>query len=247
MPKGAVRVNSKMTNKIKLSQRLAAVAALVGKGSVADIGTDHAMLPIRLVQDGHPGALASDINEGPCQRARTNIYEWGLHGRITVVCAPGLAAVREYKPDNIVIAGMGGEMIASIIEASDYPMESRCRLVLQPQSMQDVLRRFLAHSGFIITDETVVEDAGKYYQVIAAVYDGIKRTFTDSEYKLGALNIKRCAESPADTDRKWLKLQRASAVRRIEGRSQGNSEHNDISEQSRDRELLALIDKLLLK
>lgn len=231
-------------HKIKLSPRLAVVAAFVGKGSVADIGTDHALLPIYLVQSGHPKALASDIKEGPCQRARTNIYEWGLHGKIEVACAPGLDAAEAFCPDNIVIAGMGGEMIASILAASEYPSSAACRLVLQPQSMQDVLRRFLADSGYIITDETVVFDGGKYYQVLSAYYDGVKRTFEKYEYKLGAINLKRCAESPTDEDKEWLKLQLAAANRRISGRAESC---DDSDEQRDDRLLVSVIEKILSK
>ncbi len=220
------------------------MADFVGKGSVADIGTDHALLPICLVEKGHPRALASDINEGPCQRARINIYAHGLHSKIKVVCCPGLDAVDDFAPDNIVIAGMGGEMIASILAASEYPMKTRCRLVLQPQSMQDVLRRYLCENGFVIDGETVVFDGGKYYQVIAAKYDGEVRELAEHEYKLGRLNLARAAESPTEADIGWLKNQRSAAERRINGRA---VTCNDTHEQARDRELVYVIDKTLKK
>lgn len=230
--------------KIKLKPRLAAVASFVGKGSVADIGTDHAQLPIYLVQLGHPRALASDINEGPCQRARTNIYANGLHGKIKVVCCPGLDAVEDFKPDNIVIAGMGGEMIASILEASEYPKSSGCRLVLQPQSMQDVLRRYLSENGFCIDRETVVSDGGKYYQVLAARYDGTVRSFTDSEYRLGELNLRRAAASPSEVDLAWLEALKKAAERRISGRE---ATCDDSTEQAADRQLVSVIDNITNK
>ncbi len=227
---------------IKLSPRLAAAAKLVGKGSVADIGTDHALLPIHLVQSGHPKALASDIKEGPCQRARTNIYANGLHSKIKVVCCPGLDAVPEFAPDNIVIAGMGGEMIASILAASEYPKESKCRLVLQPQSMQDVLRRYLSENGFEITDEAVVLDGGKYYQLLAAKYTGKAVEMTDAEYKLGKLNLSRAEKLHGDTDTEWLKKQYDAAARRVSGRGEA---HEDTPEQKKDRELMAVIENII--
>lgn len=220
------------------------MAAFVGKGSVADIGTDHALLPICLVERGHPRALASDINEGPCQRARINIYAHGLHGKIKVVCCPGLDAVDDFAPDNIVIAGMGGEMISSILAASEYPKRSHCRLVLQPQSMQDVLRRYLSENGFVIDRETVVFDGGKYYQVIAAKYDGEVYELSEAEYKLGRLNLARAAESPTEADIGWLKNQLAAAERRIHGRAETC---NGTPEQARDRVLSDVIDKILKK
>ena len=227
---------------IKLSPRLAAAAKLVGKGSVADIGTDHALLPIHLVQSGHPKALASDIKEGPCQRARTNIYANGLHSKIKVVCCPGLDAVPEFAPDNIVIAGMGGEMIASILAASEYPKESKCRLVLQPQSMQDVLRRYLSENGFEITDEAVVLDGGKYYQLLAAKYTGKAVEMTDAEYKLGKLNLSRAEKLHGATDTEWLKKQYDAAARRVSGRGEA---HEDTPEQKKDRELMAVIENII--
>ncbi len=230
--------------KIKLKPRLAAVASLVGNGTVADIGTDHAQLPIYLVQQGHPRALASDINEGPCQRARTNIYANGLHGKIKVVCCPGLDAVNDFKPDNIVIAGMGGEMIASILSDSDYPKESGCRLVLQPQSMQDVLRRYLLENGFAIDNETVAFDGGKYYQVLSAHYDGVTRSLKEYEYKLGKINLERVASMPSDIDLAWLEGQLISANRRIKGREETS---DNTKEQALDRELASVIENILAK
>ena len=227
---------------IKLSPRLAAAAKLVGKGSVADIGTDHALLPIHLVQSGHPRALASDIKEGPCQRARTNIYANGLHSKIKVVCCPGLDAVDEFEPDNIVIAGMGGEMIASILAASDYPKKSKCRLVLQPQSMHDVLRKFLAENGFEITEETVVLDGGKYYQLLAAKYTGEVYQMSDAEYKLGKLNLARVEKLYGETDIAWLKKQYDAAVCRINSRG---AAYEDTPEQKKDRELASVIERAI--
>lgn len=229
-------------NKFSLKPRLAAVASFVGRGSVADIGTDHAQLPIYLVQHGHSRALASDINEGPCQRARANIYECGLAGRIKVVCCPGLDAVADFAPDNIVIAGMGGEMIASILEASDYPVQSRCRLVMQPQSMQDVLRKYLCRSGFVIERETVVYDSGKYYQVMSAHYDGVVRELEQWEYKLGKLNLERAAVSPTAEDKAWLEAQKKAAERRIAGREVSCGTGED---QLADKALVLAIDKTL--
>ena len=228
---------------ITLSKRLLAVASLVGKGTVADVGTDHAQLPIWLVQNGHARALASDINEGPCQRARVNIYQWGLHGKIKVKCCAGLDGIKEFSPDNIVIAGMGGEMIASILAASDYPKESRCKLVLAPQSMQDVLRKYLCESGYAIDSETVVADGGKYYQIISARYTGgMCPEMRDYEYKLGRINLERAAKCPTDTDIGWLENVMASAKRRVEGRAQSC---DTAREQANDREMIAAIENIL--
>ncbi len=215
---------------------------MVGGGKVADIGTDHAHLAIYLIQKGNSEVLASDINEGPCQRARTNIYAWGLHKKIKVVCRPGLDGIEDFAPDNIVIAGMGGELIASILDASDYPAKSGCRLVLVPHSMQRELRKYLASAGFSIDEERVVFDGGKYYQLLAAHYTGEKYAMSEAEYRLGRLNIARAALSHGETDIEWLRSVRASAKRRIEGRE---ATVNDCEEQKNDRALTALIDEII--
>ena len=230
---------------ITLSKRLLAVAALVGKGTVADIGTDHAALPIWLVQNGHSKALASDINEGPCQRARVNIYAWGLHGKIKVRCCAGLDGIEDFAPDNIVIAGMGGEMIASILEASEYPKKSKCRLVLAPQSMQDVLRKYLYANGFSIDTETVVADGGKFYQILSAAYTGDMRDdMREYEYKLGRMNLERAGTKPTEDDKGWLRATLNSAKRRVEGRS---ATQDNSPEQANDREMISAIENIIVE
>lgn len=230
---------------ITLSKRLLAVAALVGKGTVADIGTDHAALPIWLVQNGHSRALASDINEGPCQRARVNIYAWGLHGKIKVKCCAGLDGIEDFAPDNIVIAGMGGEMITSILEASDYPKNSKCKLILAPQSMQDVLRKYLYANGFSIDTETVVADGCKFYQILSATYTGeVREDIREYEYKLGRMNLGRAKTKPTEDDKGWLRAVLNSAKRRVKGRS---STQDDTPEQANDREMITAIENIIVE
>lgn len=227
---------------IKLPRRLEAAAELVGSGSVADIGTDHAHLAIKLIQKGSTKVLASDINEGPCQRARVNVYAWGLKSKITVVCRPGLEKIEEFAPDNIVIAGMGGELIASILAESDYPKKSGCRLVLVPHSMQNKLRKYLSSEGFSIDEERVVFDGGKYYQLLSAHYSGELSAMSEAEYRLGRLNLIRAAEKKSETDIGWLKSVKESALRRVEGRA---ATMNDCEEQKNDRDLVKVIDEII--
>lgn len=216
----------------------------INKGA-ADIGTDHALLPVYLCQKGCPRAFASDINEGPIDRARANIAKYGLSDRVTAVRRDGLDGIESFAPGVVIICGMGGELIADIISRSGYPAESKCRLVLQPMSMQDKLRRFLAVNGYAIYDETVVYDDGKYYQLISAEYDGKPYAMTDAEYRLGQLNIARISGAPdiTDTDRGWLAKVRAAAKRRIEGRRGSEKTHQ--SEQTSDEELVSLINRLI--
>lgn len=240
-------LNFKMQS-IKLSPRLEAAAMMVGKGTVADIGTDHAYLPIKLVQMGHSKALASDIGEGPCQRARVNIYSHGLHGKIKVVCCAGLDAVPDFRPDNIIICGMGGETIRDILAESDYPKESKCRLILGPQSMHSTLRKYLYENCFFIDEEKVVFDGGKFYQLIAAHYDPDLMKYKPYEYELvlGKLNLERALKNPTDDDKMWLKSVLNTAKLRASSRSVGgNGVYDNAPEQQLDLKLIEIIENIL--
>ena len=176
-----------------LSKRLSAAADLVRHGArIADIGTDHAYLPIRLTLEKKISfALACDIVDGPLQSAKKNIAAFGLDGKsIMTLKTDGLHGVEEYRPEDILICGMGGELIARIISESEYVKDPGVSLILQPMSREEKLRLFLADNGFVIPDERIVSEGGKLYQIILARWDGIKRDISPAEALLGAINIK---------------------------------------------------------
>lgn len=164
--------------KQKLDKRLQAVASLVRKDAVlADVGSDHAFLPIYLIQQGKiSAAVASDINEGPIASAKKNVAANGLTDCISLVCTDGLHGIETYCPTDVVIAGMGGELIAQILSQAPFVCDPSIRLILQPMSRQEKLRAFLAQNGFLITQEVIVDTTGRLYQIICAVYDGVVRT-----------------------------------------------------------------------
>ena len=216
-----------MNTSNELDNRLFSCAEFVREGSiVADIGSDHAYLPIYLVKKGiSPYAIASDINEGPVKRAKTNIALCALSDKITALCADGLDKAAEYKPDDIVIAGMGGELICSIISASAYVKNSNVRLILQPMTMPEVLREYLAENGFRITDEKITVAADKCYIVICAEYDGKKHEYTCDELILGRANIERIKRGHAAKE-DFIMLERMllSVKRRIDGKMKSRSQ-----------------------
>ena len=176
---------------IKLSKRLSTAASYVRSGAVvADIGTDHAYLPIYLVAEGiASSALASDINEGPILKAKENILKYGLQDKIFTQIADGLDSVEAFKPTDVLICGMGGELIAHIIEQSSYVKDSKIRLILQPMTSVYELRQYLSDGFSTIAEKVVCED-GKIYQIICAEYDGAVHNYTDLELELGKINIK---------------------------------------------------------
>ena len=157
---------------ITLDKRLSAVAALVRQGSrLADIGTDHAYLPVYLVQAGVcPLAIASDIGEGPLEAAHRTVTENGLTSKVALRLGDGLATVKAGEVEDVAIAGMGGETIAAILEAAPWVKDGRIRLILQPMTRAEDLRRWLLHNGFSVLEEHLIVDGRHLYPVLAAEY-----------------------------------------------------------------------------
>ena len=189
-----------MNNKtIKLDPRLSLAASFVGGKVVADIGTDHAYIPIYLLTSGKCSyAIASDINEGPLMKAKTNAFNYGVDKKIYFGLTDGLRnlPLEEKNVTDIVICGMGGELISQIIEASDYAHRNNVNLILQPMSSIEELRYYLAENGFEIKDESVCHAQGKLYQCINCSYTGNKYSLTPAEATLGKINIKKGASNP---------------------------------------------------
>lgn len=173
----------------ELTARLAAVAARVRPGSrVADIGTDHALLPVWLLQSGRcPAAIASDIGEGPADAARRTVSEAGLAARIPVRVGDGLSPILPDEVDDVVIAGMGGETIAEILHAAPWVRDVRYRLVLQPMSKPERLRRFLYEGGFAIEEEVVAAEGERLYAVMVCRFTGEVRTASLGDCLIGAI------------------------------------------------------------
>ena len=153
---------------MELSKRLQAVADLVTAGyRVADIGTDHAYIPIFLLSSGKiPGAVAMDVNEGPLERARCHIDENSLSEKISLRLSDGLAGLRPGEAESVVIAGMGGGLIIRILTEGAGALEHVKECVLQPQSEIEKVRAFLLEEGFLFIQENMVIDDGKYYSMM---------------------------------------------------------------------------------
>ena len=182
----------------KLDSRLETALTYLRKGKVmADIGTDHAYLPIYSVLSGiSSAALASDINQGPCERADKNVRAYGLADKIRVICCDGLARAQEFSPEDVIIFGMGGELIAKIIDDAPFVKDERIRLILQPMTKAEILREYLAKNGFCVVSETLSEAVGRQYFTICAEFDGTIREFDDIEYLLGKFNLEYNQSNP---------------------------------------------------
>ena len=161
---------------------------------IADVGTDHAYLPIYLAQKGIVShALACDINQGPIESARENIRRWGLEDVISTLQTDGLHGVEDYAPDHVLIFGMGGELIVKILSEAPWLRKGNVTLILQPMTRASVLRKWLLENGFAIVGESLTfED--KYYQTVCARPSAETACdYTEEELLLGRLNIQEKA------------------------------------------------------
>lgn len=150
-----------------MTPRLQAVARLVPAGArLADVGTDHAHLPVWLLLQGRlQTAIATDIREGPLSRAKETVSAYGVEGRVSLRLCPGLNAVTPEEADTVTICGMGGEMIAGILNAAPWT-RSETTLILQPQSSLPKLRGWLTEHGYRIEREYLAKEAHHWYPVL---------------------------------------------------------------------------------
>ena len=223
-----------------LDKRLLSCAGYVRAGAVfADIGTDHGYLPLFLLRMGRiERAYLSDINRGPLSSAERNARDEGFFDECEFILTDGASALKNKGITDYAICGMGGELIARIIEDAPHLRDEKIRLILQPMTKQEHLRRYLATAGFSVIDECFSYDSGKYYVTIVAEYTASVRELSLEEAELGP-------DLPHDKDRVeylgFLEGKRRAAKTALLGKSLGGYETQD------EEERIALIEKRIAK
>ena len=169
--------------------RLSLCASFVRQGArLADIGTDHAYLPVWLCRNGVcPSAVAADINPDPLSRGQLTVEEAGLSDRITTRLSDGLSEISAGEADDIVIAGMGGELIAKIIGSCAFSKDKDKRWILQPMTKSEILIEWLCDNGYSILRQDCCVASDKCYTVILAAYTGENKTRSELYPYLGEL------------------------------------------------------------
>ena len=170
--------------KLPICKRLLCCAEQVPRGAlVADIGCDHGYLGIHLLLSGQARWIhACDLRNGPIHRAMENAGRFGTAEKMRFSLSDGLNAVSPEEVDTIVCAGMGGDLIAQILEQAPWLKNEKYLLILQPQSSGNDLRRKLAQMGFGIEKEKLVEDGGFIYYVICARFGNAKALTPGQQY-----------------------------------------------------------------
>ncbi|HFU4202510.1 TPA: tRNA (adenine(22)-N(1))-methyltransferase TrmK [Streptococcus suis] len=187
----------------KLSQRLETVASFVPQGArLVDVGSDHAYLPLFLVEkDWINFAIAGEVVQGPYQSALQNVAQAGQTDKISVRLANGLAAVDlSDQVTAVTIAGMGGRLIAEILEAGKDKLQTVERLILQPNNREDDVRRWLVAHDFQLVAEKILEENDKIYEILVA--EKGKADLTADQLRFGPYLLK---EQSATFQKKWLR------------------------------------------
>lgn len=159
---------------LNLSERMLMAAKMVRKGNaVADIGTDHAYLPAYLILNGiSPKALACDVRKGPLENAKKTVEHYGIEDKITLRLSDGFDEIEPFEAQDLIMCGMGGTLMEQLVSRTYWLKDSSKRIIVQPQSHAEDIRRFFVENGFEIMFEDACTDSGKLYCAIAAEYTG---------------------------------------------------------------------------
>ncbi len=222
---------------MNIGERLETIGRLTPKDCVlADIGTDHAYLPVWLLLQGRINrAVASDIADGPCRAARATVALHGMQNTIDVRQGSGLDVLRQGEADCIVIAGMGGNTISDVLGRHIDIARSAGKLILQPMVGAAGLRRWLAEHGWRLTEEELVDEQTHFYEIICAE-PGTDTSYSPAEYAIGPVLLRKGHRLLA----KQIKRQIASCRRLLA--NMGRSEQARVS--AKYQEIKALLDAL---
>lgn len=225
-----------ITQKLVLNDRLLGCLEFVTRGGIAcDVGTDHAYLASYLAKNGIcKHVFACDIALGPLEAARATVTKLGLSDKVTVIQSDGLDNVPDEGITDVIIAGMGGELIIDIVLRAEW-LKRGVNLVLQPQTKASDLHKALCENGFTIKREKAFPDRGFCYPVINAVYTGEVTTLDEIGAIVGKLDIKE------ENSRKYI----STVAARMMSSALGISRSKDEATRERAKKLSDTADKLL--
>ncbi|MBR5155896.1 MAG: SAM-dependent methyltransferase [Clostridia bacterium] len=216
--------------KLRLNPRLLKIAQLIPDcKSLADIGTDHAYVPIFALLEGKvSSAIASDINRGPVQRAKENAKAFGLEDKLSLRLGPGLETVKPNEAETIIVAGMGGILISEILENSKEVVKSAKHLILQPMTAAKELREYLIGHSFTIQKEVLVSEDDKIYNILCVDVGG------RSEYSQKELILGKGLEDTAPElySRYFKNIERKLKIRIAGLKSSGLKENQDLAKEA---------------
>jgi len=224
-----------------LPTRLKILADQLDSGEIlADIGTDHAYLPIYAVQNHIvKRAIACDIHRPPLQSALFNIQKFNVTNQVECRMGSGLSVLLETEIDLISMAGLGGMTIRSIL-SEDYEKAKKAKsILLQPNNHEADVRLWLASSGFKILDEGVLRDRKHFYQWMKVKWNGEIRDVDSFSAHYG--DLQNASMDPVRFE--WLTKERNRLSKALQGREKAKILKSSVSEQYEDT--IVKIDRLL--
>lgn len=220
-----------MQTPFSLDERLNLCAGFVRSGAkLADIGTDHAYLPVSLALSGHiTSAIAADINPEPLSRGKQTIEKYDMSHLVYLRLCDGLAGISPDEADDIVIAGMGADTIIGIIDAAPWLKDAEKHLILQPMTKSERLIKYLYENGFEIKEQKACIADGKPYSVMLVHYTGKQADFDDLFTYWGKLHPELF-----EADKKFLELQAGILQKRAAADSRNGELSQLITERIKD-------------
>lgn len=223
-----------------LSPRIEKLWQLAGKcRCLGDVGTDHGFVPVHMVETGlAENAVASDINKGPLERARDHVKEAGLEGKIQLRLGSGMTVYKPGECDVFIVAGMGGLLIADILQVSRDVAESADKLILQPNTCIPDLRKYLWDNGFTILDENTLAEREHTYIFLTVKYTGkVKSDYSRLDLEMGEI-LQKKEDGPV-----FFKALHTKTTRKLEGLKKAAKEN--IVEISAAEELIKALEDIL--
>lgn len=210
-----------------LNKRLELCAKLVRKGArIADIGTDHAYLPVWLVRAGFASfAIAADIKAEPLKSGEQTIKKYHAENLVQTRLCDGLQSISPKEVDDIIIAGMGGETIVHILSDAQWLKDESKSLILQPMSKHELVIAYLYENGFELKDHKCTTCDGKIYTAFKAQYIGNAQMPTELFAYTGLLS------KDEDEDKKFL----TSVVNHLEKKSHADARFGKIAKEIKER------------
>lgn len=243
------------SKEFQLTERMQMIASHAGRGEVtADVGTDHGYIPIWLLLNGITDrVILSDVNQGPLDKAASNFEKWLPGVRPDLRLGSGLSVLSPGEAQNIIIAGMGGILIRTLLEDDPEVFFSADRLIFQPRTHSHTLRSYLRSlDEFLITEEEIALEAGRFCEIItltsrriASEEDLQKEQQTKEREKEIGLEERIYEEIPVsyvwnDRSRDYLDYKIGTELRVVESiRDHGSSEHADQQRQRAEQRLEA--------
>lgn len=197
---------------MEISNRLKTIAGMVSHNSVAcDVGTDHGYLAIYLVKHGIcKKVIAMDVAKGPLSKAQNNIRAYNCDAFVETRLSDGLEKLNPGEADAVIMAGMGGILINTLLEKGVEVLENVNELILSPHTDVELVRRHLLGNGYLIEEEKMLVDEEKYYVVMKAVH-GQDSSYDTCQYRYGKLLLQN--KDSVLKDFLQLELKKMSMIR----------------------------------